>query len=378
MNLQQQLIQYRRELHRFPELSMEEYLTTGRIRQWLSDNGVDILGLTLKVGIVAEVRGKLPGPIIVLRADIDALPITEESGVEFSSENPGVMHACGHDFHTAAMLGAAILLQQERERLRGAVRFIFQPAEESATGAKWLIEQGVLNGVEAAFGFHNRPNLPVGVIGVREGALMASVDRFEITVTGISGHAGMPENCIDPIVVGSQIVLALQTIVSRKISAFDNAVISVTRFSSGNTWNVIPGEAHLEGTVRTFQKEVREKIPELVLKIARDIAAAHEAQIRFEWHENLPMVFNSSIFTSLVKKTAQEEGLQVVEAERSLGGEDFALYQEVVPGFFVWMGVAGEYAWHHPAYCLSEEALAVTARYFAHLAQKIMEEWTNN
>ncbi len=375
MDLQQRLTQYRRELHRFPELSMEEYQTTGRIKEWLSDAGIIILDFALKVGVVAEVQGKLPGPTIALRADIDALPITEQSGMKFSSENPGVMHACGHDFHTAVMLGTAILLQQERERLKGTVRFIFQPAEESAAGAKCLTGQGVLEGVEAIFGFHNRPNLPVGVVGVREGALMASVDRFVMTVTGISGHAGMPENCIDPIVVGSQIVLAIQTIISRKISAFDNAVISVTRFSSGNTWNVIPGEAHLEGTVRTFQKEVREKIPDLLRNLVSDIASANGAQVRFEWYEYLPMVNNSAIFTSLIKETAQEEGLPVVEAEPSLGGEDFALYQEMIPGFFIWMGVEGEHEWHHPAYCLSEEALSVSARYFAHLAQKILDKW---
>ncbi|MBP2650083.1 MAG: hydrolase [Firmicutes bacterium] len=374
MNLEQQLIQYRRELHRFPELSMQEYQTTQRIRTWLSEAGITILDLPLKTGVVAEVRGSLPGATIALRADIDALPIVEQSGVEFSSENPGVMHACGHDFHTAVMVGAAILLQQEREQMRGTVRFLFQPAEEDANGAKWLTEQGAMEAIQAVFGFHNRPNLPVGVIGVREGALMASVDRFELTITGISGHAGMPENCIDPIAIGSQIVMALQTIVSRRISSLDNAVISVTRFSAGNTWNVIPGEAHLEGTVRTFQKDVRARISELMRELIENIAAANGAKVQFKWNECLPMVNNSSLFTSIIKQVANEAGLRVVEAERSLGGEDFAYFQALVPGFFLWIGVDGDQEWHHPAYRLSEAALEISARYWALLARAVLEK----
>ncbi|MBP2643312.1 MAG: hydrolase [Firmicutes bacterium] len=376
MNLQQQLVQYRRELHRFPELSMQEYDTTQRIKKWLSDVGIPILDLPLETGVVAEVRGRLPGATIALRADIDALPIDEQSGVEFSSEKPGVMHACGHDFHTAAMLGAAILLQQQKEELRGTVRFLFQPAEETAAGAKWLTEQGAMNGVQAVFGFHNRPNLSVGVIGVREGTLMAGVDHFEITITGTSGHAGMPEKCIDPIVIGSQIVMALQTIVSRRISSLDNVVISITRFSAGNTWNVIPGKAHLGGTVRTFQNDTRKKIPELIKSLVDNIAAANGATVKFEWTECLPMVNNSPLFTSIMKQAAEEEGLQVVEAERSLGGEDFAYYQEMVPGFFVWIGVEGEQEWHHPAYRLSEEALDISARYWARLSRMVLDRWT--
>lgn len=374
MELQKKLVQYRRELHRFPELSMKEYQTTRNIRRWLTENGIALLDYPLEVGAVAEVKGAMPGPTIALRADIDALPISETSGVEFASQNPGVMHACGHDFHTASMLGTAILLQQMREKLKGSVRIIFQPAEETAAGAKWIVQKGVLKDVKAIFGFHNRPDLKVGVIGIREGALMASVDRFEIILSGRGGHAGMPEKCIDPIVLGSQTVLAIQSIVSRRLSSFDNAVVSITHISSGNTWNVIPDQIYLEGTVRTFQKGARDQIPVLLNEIVDGIAAANGAQAQFIWHPLLPMVDNFAGFTSLVTETAREEGLNIVEGERNSGGEDFAYYQTILPGFFVWMGVEGDRDWHHPAFHLKEEALVIVARYFARLAQNALAE----
>lgn len=378
MELQEQLVLYRRELHRFPELSMQEVQTTRNIRRWLTENGVSLSDFPLEVGAVAEIKGAISGPTIALRADIDALPIPEASGVEFASQNPGVMHACGHDFHAASMLGTAILLQQMREKLKGSVRIIFQPAEETAAGAKWIAEKGVLKDVKAIFGFHNRPDLKVGVIGIREGALMASVDRFEIILSGRGGHAGMPEKCIDPIVLGSQAVLAIQSIVSRRLSSFDNAVVSITHISSGNTWNVIPDQIYLEGTVRTFQKSARDQIPVLLREIVDGIAAANGAQAQFIWHPLLPMVDNFAGFTSLVTETAREEGLNIVEGERNSGGEDFAYYQTILPGFFVWMGVEGDRDWHHPAFHLKEEALQIVARYFARLAQNALEKLKGN
>ena len=228
--LEKRLIEYRRELHQYPELSLKEVETTNRIRRWLTEAGITILDFPLKVGVIAEIKGDKPGPTIALRADIDALPIQEETGLEFASKHEGVMHACGHDFHTSAMIGAAILLQERKNELQGTVRIIFQPAEENAQGAILVDKAGALEGVEAIFGMHNKPDLPVGTIGVRDGALMASVDRFEIDVLGVGGHAGIPNNSIDPIVVASQIVTGMQTIVSRSLSSFDNVVISITQF----------------------------------------------------------------------------------------------------------------------------------------------------
>ena len=206
-HLQSRLVAYRRELHENPELAFEEYETTKRIRHWLEEAGTTILDYPLETGLVCEVKGEQEGPTIALRADIDALPIVEQSGVEFSSKTEGVMHACGHDFHTSSMIGATILLQSRRSELKGTVRIIFQPAEEVAQGAVYVAKQGVLEGVSAIFGMHNKPELPVGTIGIRSGSLMASVDRFELDIIGVGGHAGIPNNTIDPIVIASQIVI---------------------------------------------------------------------------------------------------------------------------------------------------------------------------
>ncbi len=306
----EKLVSYRRELHENPELSLKEFETTKRIRRWLEDAGITILNYPLEVGIIAEVKGDLPGPTIALRADIDALPIVEQTDVPFVSKNEGVMHACGHDFHTSSIIGSAILLQERKAELKGTVRIIFQPAEEIAQGAKLIGEAGALEGVEAIFGMHNKPDLPVGTIGLRDGALMASVDRFEIDIIGVGGHAGIPNNSIDPVVIASQVVLGLQTIVSRNLSAFDNVVISVTRLQAGNTWNVIPEKAELEGTVRTFQTEARELIPSLMQRTAEGIASAFGAKADFRWFSYIPVVENDSRFNKVASETAEELGFR--------------------------------------------------------------------
>lgn len=370
--LSDKLIKYRRELHENPELSMKEYETTKRIRKWLKDENIKILDVPLTVGVVAEIEGDYPGPIIALRADIDALPIIEETGLEFSSKNLGVMHACGHDFHTTSILGAAIIIKERKSELHGKVRIIFQPAEENAKGANLIIESGALDNVKAIFGMHNKPDLPVGTIGIREGSLMASVDRFEIDVIGEGGHAGIPEKSIDPIVVASQIVSGLQTIISRSLSTFSNTVISITRFHSGNTWNVIPEKAELEGTVRTFQNDVRKIIPDLMKRSAEGIASSFGAKIDFRWYKYLPGVYNDEDYTKVVTEAATELGYKVVEAKQSTGGEDFALYQTKIPGFFVWMGVGGTKEWHNPSFNLNEEAIIIASKYFSNLAIKVL------
>ncbi|RHW32731.1 amidohydrolase [Lysinibacillus yapensis] len=372
-NLQTKLIAYRRELHENPELGFQEYETTNRIRRWLEEAGITILDFPLETGLVAEVKGEQEGPTIALRADIDALPIEEQSGVEFSSKIKGVMHACGHDFHTSSIIGAAILLQARRSELKGTVRIIFQPAEEIAQGAVYVAEKGVLEGVSAIFGMHNKPDLPVGTIGVRSGALMASVDRFELDIIGVGGHAGIPNDAIDPIVISSQIVTAFQSIVSRNLSPFHNAVVSVTKLQSGNTWNVIPEKAELEGTVRTFQDETREVIAERMRMLAEGIAESYGARAEFRWFSGLPVVNNDERFTEIAAKAAEMAGYKSVEAKPIPAGEDFAFYQTKIPGYFVWMGVDGPKAWHHPAFQLNEDALDVAANYFAELAILALE-----
>lgn len=372
--LSEKLIKYRRELHENPELSMQEYETTKKIINWLKEENINILNLPLTVGVVAEIEGDYPGPIIALRADIDALPIIEETGLDFTSKNYGVMHACGHDFHTSAILGAAIIINKNKSKLHGRVRIIFQPAEENAKGAEMIINSGSLKDVKAIFGMHNKPDLTVGTIGIKAGPLMASVDRFEIDVIGVGGHAAIPERCIDPIIVASEIVSSLQTIISRNLSPFNNAIISITRFQSGNTWNVIPEKAYLEGTVRTFQKDVRKIIPDLIERNIEGVASAFGANVDFRWYPYLPGVYNDESFTKVATETAIELGYKVELAKESTGGEDFALYQNRIPGFFIWMGVEGSREWHHPSYNLNEDALIIAAKYFSDLAIKILSE----
>ena len=358
----------RRELHRYPEVSGEEVETTKRIRAWLSESGVPLLELNLPTGVLAEIRGGRPGPTILLRADIDALPVQEETGLPFASTIAGKMHACGHDYHTASMIGAAILLQEQAAELAGTVRVLFQPAEETAVGARAVIAAGALAGVSAVYGMHNKPELAVGTVGLRNGPLMASVDRFIIRVFGIGGHAGIPEATVDPIVVTSAIVSALQTLVSRSTSPHHAAVVSVCRLQVGSAWNVIPDSGELEGTVRTFQRETRSKLPELMQRVVTNVAAGFGARAELEWIEMLPAVDNDAGSIQLVRTAAEAQGLQVVEATTTMGGEDFALYQEQVPGAFLWMGTGGQEQWHHPKFTLNEDALAVGAALFAEIA----------
>ncbi len=371
----EKLVAYRRELHAHPELSAKEFATTERIRYWLTEEGVTILDFPLETGLIAEVVGALPGPTIALRADIDALPVKEATGLPFASETEGLMHACGHDYHTASMIGAAILLQGKKASLKGTVRFIFQPAEEIAQGAKWIVEAGALKDVSAIFGMHNKPDLPVGTIGIREGGLMASADRFELEIHGVGGHAGIPDSTIDPIVIASQIITGLQTIISRNTSPFHNAVISITQIHGGNSWNVIPEKVYLEGTVRAFQKEDREKIPDLMRRAAEGIASGFGAVADFRWHPYVSIVDNDVRFKAILAETAEEQGYRFVEPKPVAGGEDFAHYQTLIPGFFVFMGVEGTREWHHPEFNLKEEALAVAADYFAALALKVLDQW---
>jgi amidohydrolase len=371
--LKPHLVAIRRELHMHPELSNEEFETTRRIRGWLEEAGLTAQTFGLPTGLVVDIDGGSPGPTVALRADIDALPVTEETGLPFASRIPGRMHACGHDFHTASMIGAALLLHRRRERLKGRVRMIFQPAEEIALGARAMIRAGVLEGVDAILGMHNKPELPVGIVGIRAGALMASVDRFRIRVTGKGGHGAIPDAAVDPIVAASAIVGALQTVVSRNVSPLDSAVVSVCRFHAGATWNVIPDHAELEGTARTFDADVRRRIPERIRRVAEGVAAGYGASAELIWTEGQHFVNNDPAMAALMTRAAEELGLQVVEARPTTAGEDFSVYQEHVPGCFIWMGTSGTEEWHHPKFTLNEDALPVSAALFAHAAELALE-----
>ncbi|MDM5189312.1 M20 peptidase aminoacylase family protein [Bacillus sp. DX4.1] len=374
IDLTEKLISIRRHLHQFPELSYEEIETTKSIKNWLEKADITIIDSNLKTGVIAEISGNKNGPVVALRADIDALPIHEETGLPYASQIPGKMHACGHDFHTSSIIGAAYLLKEKEASLNGTIRLIFQPAEENGSGASKVIKAGHLQNVKAIFGMHNKPDLPVGTIGIKDGPLMAGVDRFEIEIKGVGTHAAVPDAGVDPIVASSQIVLALQTIVSRNVSSFHNAVVSVTNIHSGNTWNVIPEKATLEGTVRTFQAETRQRIPELMDRIIKGVAAALGVETKLHWYPGPPSVHNNTELTELSIGIAQQMGLQVVSPKPSMAGEDFSFYQQEIPGSFVFMGTAGTQEWHHPAFTLDEKALPISAQYFALLAEEAINK----
>nr|WP_313731248.1 M20 peptidase aminoacylase family protein [Cohnella nanjingensis] len=373
--LQARLVEVRRHLHRHPEVAYEEVETTKAIRDWLGEAGIRIADYPLRTGVVAEIGCRGDGPVVALRADIDALPIQEETGLPFASEIPGKMHACGHDFHTAVIFGAALMLREREQEMPGTVRLIFQPAEEKGKGAGQVIASGALDGVQAIFGLHNKPDLPVGTVGIRAGALMASVDGFRIEVTGVGSHAAVPNAGIDPIVVSAHIVTALQTIVSRNVSPLDSAVVSVTKLQAGTTWNVIPDHAVLEGTVRTFNNAIRDDLPGRIRRLIEGVAGAMGATARMDWYAGPPSVRNDEQLTTLTKRAAAALGWNVATPDPSPAGEDFAHYQQLVPGSFVFVGTSGPHEWHHPAFDLDERALGPAASLFANLAETALRSW---
>ncbi|PQP81044.1 amidohydrolase [Paenibacillus sp. PCH8] len=367
------LITIRRHLHRNPELSGDERETTAAIRGWLEEEGVRIADeYTLRTGLIAEV-GPGDGPVVALRADIDALPIQEETKLDFASQVHGRMHACGHDAHTAILIGAARLLKQRESSLPGKVRFIFQPSEEKATGARQVIQSGALSDVQAVFGLHNKPDLQVGTVGIREGALMAAADGFVVKVEGVGTHAAVPEAGIDPIVVAAHIVTALQAIVSRNVGAQESAVISVTKIHSGTAWNVIPDEAILDGTVRTFDEKVRARIRERFNQVVTGVAAAYGTRATVRWIQGPPAVVNDESLAIAAEHVASELGLNRVRPLPSPAGEDFSFYQKEVPGLFLFLGTSGPHEWHHPGFDVDERALPLGAYLLAGLAEQALQ-----
>ena len=353
--------------HRHPELSYEEVETTKRLREDLAAAGIEVLDLPLKTGLVAKV-GTGEAPFIALRCDIDGLPIQEESGLAYASEHAGRMHACGHDFHISAVLGSAYLLKAKERELRGTVYLIFQPAEEAPGGARKVMETGVLKDVQAIFGLHTSPLYDVGTLGIRSGAVTASVDKFTVTVHGKGTHAAHPERGIDPIVMAASFVTAAQSIVSRNIDPAHPGLVSITHIESGNTWNVIPESSWLEGTVRCLTAEDRKLIKKRIYELAEGQAASFGGHAELTWYAGPPATDNTPDWTDFAIEVAKEAELDVVPAPVNLAGEDFAYYQEEIPGVFVLVGTGKSPANHNPKFHVDPAALGPAARYMARLA----------
>ncbi|MTD26516.1 M20 peptidase aminoacylase family protein [Erwinia sorbitola] len=371
-SLAQQLVAWRRELHQYPELSNEEFATTERITGWLKEAEITILPFDLATGVVAEIgQGE---PLIALRADIDALPIEEIVPVAFRSQHPGVMHACGHDVHTSVILGAAKLLKEREQSLPGRVRLLFQPAEERFGGAKTLINAGALQDVAAIFGMHNAPELPVGIFATRGGPFYANVDRFDIEIHGKGAHAARPQEGVDAIVIASQIVSALQTLVSRSYSPLESVVVSVTRIEGGNTWNVLPQKVVLEGTVRTHNSAIRSELPQRLRLLIEGIAGGFGARAELNWHPGPPALINTERWAEFSKQVAARQGYEVQHADLQMGGEDFAFYLHNTPGTFVSIGSNSEFGLHHPGFNPDEALLYPAANYFSQLAEAALKD----
>lgn len=353
--------------HRHPELSYEEVETTKLLREDLAAVGIEVLDLPLKTGLVAKV-GTGEAPFIALRCDIDGLPIQEESGLAYASEHAGRMHACGHDFHISAVLGSAYLLKAKERELRGTVYLIFQPAEEAPGGARKVMETGVLKDVQAIFGLHTSPLYDVGMLGIRSGAVTASVDKFTVTFHGKGTHAAHPERGIDPIVMAASFVTAAQSIVSRNIDPAHPGLVSITHIESGNTWNVIPESSWLEGTVRCLTAEDRKLIKKRIYELAEGQAASFGGHAELTWYAGPPATDNTPDWTDFAIEVAKEAELDVVPAPVNLAGEDFAYYQEEIPGVFVLVGTGKSPANHNPKFHVDPAALGPAARYMARLA----------
>lgn len=372
--LEQKLTGFFEELHMHPELSYEEYETTERIKRELAAAGIEILQIPLKTGVTAIVRGAKPGKTYGLRCDIDALPIAEETDLTYKSKTPGKMHACGHDFHTAAVFGAALLLQERKEELQGNVKILFQPAEESSHGAETVLETGVFSDVTAIFGLHTAAYLPVGTLGIRAGSVMAAVDRFELNITGTGCHGGHPDEGVDTILVAASVIQAFQSIVGRNLNPFHTGVVSVTRINGGNIWNVIPDKVELEGTVRSMEKDDRIFIEKRMREIAEHTAAAYGANAELLWYPGPPATVNEKAWSAFAQKVAEESGFEVVPQRNSTGGEDFAFYLEKIPGCFINVGTGVGYPNHHPKFYADEAALTPAAEYLEKLLVEALRQ----
>ena len=375
------VVELRRTLHRHPELSGEEHETARRVVDRLGDLNLNVqtgLPSTIGTGVVATLDGGKPGPTLLLRGDMDALPIHEETGLDFASEHDGVMHACGHDLHTSALLGAAMILARHREDVHGQVRFCFQPHEERLPGgAKAMVEEGLLdaaNGIpapEAAFGQHVKPGLPSGTIGVRSGWAMASADEVYVTVRGEGGHAASPhELTADATYVASQIVVALQSVISRHCPPGVPSVLTIGRLVADGATNVIPATARMEGTFRAMEEEWRFRAHDLIRRVATRTAAAHGATAEVDVSVGYPALYNHEEPTSLVRTAATDYvgGDRTVEVDRWFAGEDFAYVLQECPGTFYQLGAGTEQGLHTSTFAPDEEALRVGTGFLAYLA----------
>ncbi len=370
---------FRRDIHAHPELAFNEKRTAEKVADYLEALGLEVHRGIARTGVVAKLSHGSGKRAIGLRADMDALPLTELNTFPHHSTHDGKMHACGHDGHTAMLLGAAEALSQLRD-FDGTVYFIFQPAEEHEGGGRVMVEEGLFERfpMDMVFGLHNWPGLPAGSFGVTEGPVMAGTDRFEIEITGRGGHAAMPHQAVDVVLAGSALVQALQSLVSRNTDPLDSAVVSVTRFHAGHADNVLPETALLGGTVRTLNGELQDALEEGVRRICNGIEATYKVSIELRYERGYPPTVNAAEPSQIARDVAQQvaiDGLVYLQLPPSMGAEDFAYMAKVVPACYVWLGNGpgeGGCMLHSPHYDFNDEIIATGIRYWVRLVERVL------
>jgi amidohydrolase len=372
----------RRDFHRHPELGFQEVRTAGIVAGELAELGLEVSTGVAETGVVAMLEGEQPGPVVLLRFDMDALPIQEQTGAAYASENPGLMHACGHDGHTAIGLTVARLLHAHQQELHGSLKLVFQPAEEGAGGAERMVKEGVLQNppVDLCLGLHLWNERPLGWVGIAAGPVMAASDFFKITLQGKGGHGALPSLAIDPVVAAAQVISALQSIVARNVSPLQTAVVSVTSVHSGDAFNVIPSQATLQGTIRTFEPGVRDKVVQRLHEISSGVAQALGCQAEIELKSITPALKNDSQAAARLRTVASQllPDHEIADSCSTMGSEDMAFMMQEVPGCYIFLGSANsqaglDYAHHHPRFDFDERVLPQAAALMAAAAVEVLQ-----
>ncbi len=369
-DVQDQVIAFRRDLHMHPEASFQEFRTTDQIAKALDEMGIPYRRFE-PTGLIGEIKGGKPGKTVALRADIDALSITEKTGLEFASQNEGFMHACGHDTHAAMLMGAAMVLNSVKDELCGTVKLLFQPAEEVAGGAKKVIAQGALEGVDYIFGIHIAAMMPVGAVGMRYGASAASADIFRVKVTGRAAHGAMPQTGCDATVAAAAIVMNLQTIVSRENAPEKPLVVTVGKLESGSRFNIVSGEANMEGTIRCYDYDLHHSLPAMVKRVAENTAEAFRCKAEVDYEMMTEVLINDAKSVDLARGAAAkivEDPALLIEVPATMGGEDFAEYTPLCKASFAMVGAGGEYPQHSDHVVFDENSFRTGVALYAQVA----------
>ena len=381
LNLKKEMIEIRRDFHRYPELGFKEERTAKLVANYLRNLGLEVKTDIAKTGVVGLLRGQREGKTLLLRSDMDALPIQEKNEVEYKSKNEGVMHACGHDGHMAILLTTAKILSDFQKEMKGNIKLIFQPAEEGPGGARLMIDQGIMSypQVDAAIGLHLWNYLPIGKVGIRSGPLMASMDSFTIKIKGKSGHGAIPHDAIDAIVMSSHVISALQTIVSREVAPLKSAVVSVGTIKGGYGFNIIADEVDMEGTVRALDIELQKTLPERMERILKGVTSSMRGEYELNYQFLYPITVNDEGMAQLVRKacTSIVGAEKVIIAEQTMGGEDMAFFLQKVPGCFFFLGSANkekgfDFPHHHPRFDFDEDAMPLGVEILSTIALEFL------